>query len=100
MFEGGMVQNYANMQLQLMNYKRYEHLYQLGPQRLTMTQLEPGFSIWLLSVAVALLSFALEILARFVESYFIKSVISSFYQLRVEEMRPSPTKTKTLSTLL
>lgn len=59
--------------------------YDDGPQVLTMKHLEAGFVIWMYSTRVAVAGFFLEWLARLVEFYVFKNILSAYFKLATKE---------------
>lgn len=82
LFEAGLTDHYIDINKDLMNLKRYAHLYPDGPQVLTVHHLEPGLIIWLVTVSFAGIVFVFECLIgslKFVkESFLLKILMKAF----------------------
>lgn len=84
---GGLIDFYDSDYRDYINPKRYDHLHHRGPQVLRMEHLSAGFSVWLVSVAAAMISFVIEWIFRLKEFLDFTFILKGFYQMKQQEMR-------------
>lgn len=87
LFVGGIIDHYNSEFNEYLNPKRYEHLHPTGPQVLTLEHLRAGFVVWLVSVTVAILTFAWEWIMALVDYVIARYIFITFYDFLNSETR-------------
>lgn len=64
-----------------LNMKRYSHFFIEEPQILTMTDLNAGFSIWIICCSLGPIAFLIEWMIRIKDYFVVKYVLEAFFKI-------------------
>jgi hypothetical protein len=74
----GIIDHLISFRKEMLNLKRYAHLYRDEPQVLTMKNLEAGFVIWLISVSIAVCVFICEWISRLHDMLVLEFILVAY----------------------
>lgn len=77
----GIIDHYTYEWFRFLDPKRYKHLKHYEPKKLKMDQLEAGFVVWLVSIAIAFVVFIVEWLIQLRKYLVFYCMISAWFNL-------------------